>query len=75
MGLIEWLALLNYGEKKWRIGEHRVRSRKKIIPGTAPSGVSDRVAGWRETVYECVDCEKEFESREEFKSEECYEVI
>lgn len=25
--------------------------------------------------YECIDCHKEFDDREIFKNEECYEVI
>lgn len=61
--------------KLWRIGEHRVKKTKRTIPGSAPHGMSDFTAGRTRAHYECVDCEKNFKSRETFKDEECYEVI
>lgn len=62
-------------DKLWSIGDHRVKSVRVIVRGTAPLGVSDHVAGRRKQRYECVDCEKRFDSREEFENEQCYEVI
>lgn len=67
----------------WKVDGHRVK-KKRIQTGTKtvlknhgpPSFNSHHT---EEPVYssgfKCVDCEKEFESREEFKGEECYTVI
>ena len=65
-----------FGEgKKWKVGKHRVKKYQVIQRGTAPHGVSDKVAGQRKDKYKCVDCEKEFYRRKDFESEKCYEVI
>lgn len=67
----DWLG----GEKKWQIGEHQVQSYEVKVPGTEAFG--DRLGATvrRKRRYECVDCEKVFDDREEFKDKECYEVL
>jgi len=64
---------LIFGTKVYKIGEHRVESYETTVRGSAPVGVSDRVAGRRKTKYRCVDCEQKFSVRKEFKQAECYD--
>jgi len=73
----------NQSKKLWAIGEHRVKKSRGVVD-TKMVWTDDGPPyfdSWRTqedvwgTVYVCEDCEKEFEEREEFKDEECYEVI
>ena len=73
MGFLK--KLFGKEEKLWRVGGHRVKENEEIVRGSAPHGVSDKVAGRTKIRYQCVDCHKRSSSREKFKHMECYEIV
>lgn len=60
--------------KYWYVGDHKVFAYEVKIPGTEADGDIRGYTARRRTKYECEHCEKKFDSRENFKHEECYEV-
>lgn len=81
MGLCKYL---NGGiPKLWKVEEHRVKKEEMkvgestVLVDDGPPSFNSHHATKPEydMGFMCVDCEKKFQSREEFKDEECYEVI
>jgi hypothetical protein len=70
--MIGFLKRKLFGKKMWVVNGHVVE-RKTVTKRFRKAGHSDakrKVGG-----FECIGCEKFFQHREDFKDEECYEVI
>lgn len=61
-------------QKYWHVGDHKVFAYEVKVLGTETYGDIREHTARQRTKYECEHCEKTFDSRENFKHEECYEV-
>jgi hypothetical protein len=60
-------------DKIWIVGDHRVKEVQTYRLVHPDGEMSHQVPDG--TDYRCIDCDRQFKEREEFKDAECYEVI